>query len=120
MKSFSLTAADLDAVLRPFPEAVPLPACAYHDEAVFAREQATIFRRAWRCVGREEDVARPGDWLAAPLTPEGILVVRGHDLRLRAFYNVCQHRATRLRSARASIRSTWMRCCVGLSDLPAE
>jgi len=95
-KPFPISGAQVAAVVAPFEEAVSLPASAYSDPAVFERERAAIFDRAWLCVGREDDVARPGEWLQAPLTPEGILVVRGADLELRAFYNVCRHRATRL------------------------
>jgi Rieske 2Fe-2S family protein len=94
--AFPVSPAELDAVLAPFERAVGLPTAAYHDEAVFAHERRAIFDRAWHCVGREDDVRHPGEWLRAPLCPEGILVVRGADLELRAFYNVCRHRATPL------------------------
>lgn len=83
-------------MLAPLHDARPLPARAYWDEDVFAFEQAEIFGRSWLCVGREDEVARPGEWLLAPLTPAGVLVVRGADLEIRAFHNVCRHRAATL------------------------
>jgi Rieske 2Fe-2S family protein len=88
--------ADLAATLRPFPEAGPLPALAYRDPRVFAFDRDAIFARAWLCVGHEGALAAPGDFVLAPLTPEGILVVRGGDGVLRAFYNVCRHRGATL------------------------
>jgi len=88
----SLSSAELEAVLAPFERAHGLPAAAYHDRAVFDRERALIFDRAWLCVGRESDVTHPGEWLRAAVLGEGIVVVRGADLVLRAFYNVCRHR----------------------------
>ena len=64
------------AVLRPFGEARSLPPSAYKDPTVFEHEQTHIFDCHWLCVGREEDVSRPGQWLRAPVTPEGVLIVR--------------------------------------------
>ncbi|AUX42560.1 (2Fe-2S) ferredoxin [Sorangium cellulosum] len=96
MPELPLSPADLSAVLAPLPGARPLPARAYWDEDVFAFDQAEIFGRSWLCVGREDEIARPGEWLLAPLTPAGILVVRGADLAIRAFHNVCRHRAATL------------------------
>lgn len=96
MPELPLSSADLHAVLAPLDSARPLPARAYWDEDVFAFDQAEIFGRSWLCVGREDELSRPGEWLLAPLTPAGVLVVRGADLELRAFHNVCRHRAATL------------------------
>ena len=96
MPPLPLTAAELRAVLAPFEEARPLPALAYWDASVFAFDADDIFACSWLCVGREAELAHPGDWLLAPLTPEGILVVHGDDGVVRAFYNVCRHRGTTL------------------------
>ncbi|WP_437931419.1 aromatic ring-hydroxylating dioxygenase subunit alpha [Sorangium sp. So ce291] len=96
MPELPLSSADLRAVLAPLDSARPLPARAYWDEDVFAFDQAEIFGRSWLCVGREDELSRPGEWLLAPLTPAGVLVVRGADLELRAFHNVCRHRAATL------------------------
>ncbi len=96
MLLFPISPADVAAVLAPFDGALSLPAVAFHDDAVFAREREAIFDRSWLCAGRADEVAHPGAWLRAPITPEGILVVRGTDLVLRAFYNVCRHRAATL------------------------
>lgn len=91
-----LTSADLAATLAPFDEARPLPAHAYWDEDVFAFDRDAIFGRAWLCVGHERTIAEPGAFLLAPITPEGILVIRGEDGVVRAFYNVCRHRGATL------------------------
>lgn len=74
----------------------PFPGSAYVDADVFARERARIFEDAWICVGREEEVALPGQFVRAVVTgargPEPLVVVRGADLELRAFFDVCRHR----------------------------
>lgn len=66
---------------------------AYTDPAQLDRERAAIFARAWVCVGRVEDLPRPGAWLRAPIgAGPGVVVVRGEDGALRAFHAVCPHR----------------------------
>ena len=64
----------------------------------FARERERIFRRTWLNVGRESDVAKPGDHLVKDLAVAGasVLVVRGNDGVIRAFHNVCSHRCNKL------------------------
>lgn len=73
-----------------------LPSSWYRSEAVFALEKERIFCREWLCVGREEELAEPGSWRVLDLLGESLLLVRNREQRLRAFYNVCRHRGTRL------------------------
>jgi glycine betaine catabolism A len=96
LRPLPFSTADIAAVLAPLDRARPLPPRAYWDEAVFAFEREEIFERAFLCVGREDEIDKPGEWLRAPVTEEGVLVVRGADLSVRAFYNVCRHRAATL------------------------
>jgi len=70
-----------------------LPAGAYTDAAVLAREQELIFARTWQIVGRSEQVRAPGDYFCCQVAGRPVLVVRGTKGELRAFYNVCRHRA---------------------------
>jgi Rieske 2Fe-2S family protein len=60
------------------------------------RPLAPSFAREWVCVGRVEDVAEPGAWLRAPVTPAGVILVRGAGAELRAFHAVCTHRGSAL------------------------
>ncbi len=76
--------------------ATTLPGRYYTSEDVFAREQDRIFGRRWICVGRSADVANPGDYACPRIAGESLIVVRGRDERVRAFYNVCRHRGTRI------------------------
>ncbi|MDB5072969.1 MAG: hypothetical protein JWM87_4080 [Candidatus Eremiobacteraeota bacterium] len=68
----------------------------YHAPDVYAREQERIFARDWICAGRTEQLERAGDFVLAEIAGESIIVTRGTDARIRAFYNVCRHRGTRL------------------------
>jgi glycine betaine catabolism A len=73
-----------------------LPSAWYTSEPVFALEKARIFSREWLCVARAEELAQPGDWRVLDVGGESVLLVRNRAGRLRAFYNVCRHRGTRL------------------------
>ena len=68
----------------------------YTSPDVFAREQETIFSKQWVCVGREEALVAPGDFMLADVAGESLIVVRDGSDALHAFFNVCRHRGTRL------------------------
>ena len=88
------TAAEIEAVRRGFRGAALLPARAYHDPEVYAWEVEHVFFRDWIVVGREEEVAEPGTFMLRDHFGESVILVRGRDGVLRAFYNVCRHRGT--------------------------
>jgi carnitine monooxygenase subunit len=73
-----------------------LPGWLYTDSEFFAVEMERVIRPSWQVVCHENDVARPGDWYGLELLGERVIVVRGNDGELRAFANVCRHRAMRL------------------------
>lgn len=73
-----------------------LPRAYYLSEDIFRQEIARIFYEKWVCVGRAERVPEPGDYCVQPVGDESILIVRGQDGRVRAFYNVCRHRGSPL------------------------
>jgi Rieske 2Fe-2S family protein len=62
----------------------------------FAREKDRIFTREWFCVGREEEVPAPGDYLLLDVAGESVLLVRDRAGTLHAHYNVCRHRGSQL------------------------
>jgi len=70
-----------------------IPAPFYTDPAVAQVEKERIFGRTWQVVGRHDQIARPGDYFTTELAGEPLLVVRDTKGELRAFYNVCRHRA---------------------------
>src|ERR1700704_1216204 len=85
--------------------AFPLPASAYIDESVFARERDRIFARTWQLVARADELSRVGDLKPATILDEPILITRGLDGSLRGFYNVCRHRAAQVVVAKGNRRS---------------
>ena len=73
-----------------------LPRAAYLDAGEWARERERIFAREWTVIGRAADAPEPGDWFLGTVGGESLMIVRGDDDRLRAFFNVCRHRGAEL------------------------
>ena len=70
-----------------------LDASWYLDPQVFEREQDAIFARTWQAVARTDELTKPGDYLTSEAAGEPIVLTRDQTGKLRAYYNVCPHRA---------------------------
>jgi Rieske 2Fe-2S family protein len=68
----------------------------YVSQAVFEADLELIFGRHWIYVGVEPDVPEAGDVMAVDVGATPVLIVRGDDMAVRAFHNVCRHRGSRL------------------------
>jgi Rieske 2Fe-2S family protein len=77
-------------------QAKTLPGRYYTDPAVFRQEMETFFCEMWFCSGRTEQIQAPGDYYLCEVAGESIIVARDSSGAVRAFYNVCRHRGTRL------------------------
>ncbi len=73
-----------------------LPAWTYRDPEFFAVEMIRVMRPSWQVVCHTSDIANAGDWQTLEFLNESILVIRGEDMHVRAFTNVCRHRGSRL------------------------
>ena len=73
-----------------------LPAAYYVDGSYFNREMEALFGRMWICAGRIEQIERPGQFFVRDVLGESLIVTRSASAPVRAFYNVCRHRGTRL------------------------
>src|SRR5438876_2538536 len=73
-----------------------LPSSHYYSDEIYEREKDSIFFEEWFCVGREEELPSPGNLLVADVVGESVLVVRTKEGQLKAHYNVCRHRGSRL------------------------
>jgi glycine betaine catabolism A len=82
--------------LRPFGQSRMLPRAAYTDPAVFEWEQQNFFGGGWLCVGRSDQVAKPGDQRAERAGTGSVLLTRDDDGVLHAFANTCRHRGHEL------------------------
>lgn len=68
----------------------------YTAPGALAAEWERVWTRCWLFAGLASDVREPGDYFVYNLGRESIVVLRGEDGELRAFYNVCQHRGNRI------------------------
>jgi phenylpropionate dioxygenase-like ring-hydroxylating dioxygenase large terminal subunit len=73
-----------------------LPDWVYRDPDFYRRELERVMLPSWQVVCHESDLSRPGDYQRLDFADRPIFVVRGEDRSIRAFYNVCRHRAARL------------------------
>lgn len=73
-----------------------LPAWTYNDADFMALERKHLFLPAWHLVCHVADIPKAGDYQTFAMMGERALVVRGRDGAIRAFHNVCPHRAARL------------------------
>lgn len=66
--------------------------------ASFFEKEKEIWQKTWVMAARESQFAKPGDYLTFDLKAvnKPLFIVLGQDGKLRAFYNVCQHRGGRL------------------------
>ena len=76
----------------------------YTDPAILDAEKARIFRRTWQLVGTlntscgevndsKRTIADPETFFTVDVINEPVVVVRDKQSTLRAFSNVCRHRA---------------------------
>jgi Rieske 2Fe-2S family protein len=73
-----------------------LPGRYYTDPDLFRDELERFFCQTWVCAGRAGQIPRPGDYFLRQIAGESIIVTRDASGEVRAFYNVCRHRGTRL------------------------
>jgi phenylpropionate dioxygenase-like ring-hydroxylating dioxygenase large terminal subunit/AcrR family transcriptional regulator len=72
---------------------VTLPAWAYHSDEFHALEREHLFEPSWQVACHVSEVAAPGDYVSFEFFGRRGFVVRGTAGELRAFHNVCAHRA---------------------------
>ena len=82
-----------------------LPARWYTEPEFLDLEAEKIFYKTWQPVGRVEDVMRAGDFFSCEVLDQPLVITRNTEGELRAFYNVCAHRAAVVAHGRGNRRS---------------
>ena len=92
----------------PLAGAETLPAEVYQGAKIQLLEQTAIFESHWQYVGHVSQLPETGDLIVNEVANKPVLVVRQPDASLKAFYNVCQHRAGPLATEKGNVRN--LRC----------
>ena len=69
-----------------------IPSRLYTDPVYLELEQERIFARTWQVAARTEQLAEKGQYVVVDVAGESIVIVRDAG-QLRAFHNICLHRA---------------------------
>jgi len=77
----------------PLAQASTIPGSWYTDSRIAELERLNVFSKTWQLVARTDQVQTPGQFISTTVAGEPVVVVRGNDNVLRAFYNVCSHHA---------------------------
>lgn len=77
-------------------ESFTIPSRYYLDPDIYRQEITRIFYKSWWYAGHVSQLANPGDRILTRIDDQSVFITRGNDTKLRAFYNVCQHRGHEL------------------------
>jgi len=68
----------------------------YKDISIFDLEKHNIFYNSWIFIGHESQIPNKGDFFVYKLLDEEIIVLRNKENKVKAFFNVCRHRGSRV------------------------
>lgn len=91
-----LTRAELSPWSNPPLRHVPITGDRYTSPEFMAREWEHIWTKVWLLLGRAVEIPEPGDYQMEEIGRESFIMIRQDDGSIRAFYNVCQHRGSRI------------------------
>jgi carnitine monooxygenase subunit len=87
---------DKPAARTPSLDGFSLPGWIYRDADFLEAEKERVFLTSWQIVCHLSDIPRPGDYHTLDFLNEPLVAVRSPDGGVKAFFNVCRHRASRL------------------------
>ena len=73
-----------------------LPRRFYADPDFYRAELERFYVHGWICVGRADQIPAVGDYFTRAVANDSIIVTRDTSGAIRALFNVCRHRGTRL------------------------
>ncbi|MBI4428495.1 MAG: aromatic ring-hydroxylating dioxygenase subunit alpha [Ignavibacteriales bacterium] len=78
--------------IQPLERSETIPSTWYTDPRFFEVDKKAILSNTWQGIGHISRLRNAGDQIVGIVAGNPILVVRGQDGIVRAFYNVCRHR----------------------------
>ncbi len=88
-----MTMRPIDLKPHDYTSAHALPAAMYTDPEYLQSDIDKVLLKNWQLVGHVSQVAEQGDCIVETLLDKPILVIRNNQDQIKAFYNVCRHRA---------------------------
>ncbi|OZI11224.1 (2Fe-2S)-binding protein [Bacillaceae bacterium SAS-127] len=85
-----------------------LPYNDYVDPEVFEKERKQIFLKSWIFVGHTSQVERVGDFFTFEIGGESIIITKEKENNLKAFYNICPHRGTKVERTEKGNKKVFM------------
>ena len=70
-----------------FPRLPRIPGGRYRDPAFLEAERLALWKRTWLYACHADEIPEPGSFLLWNKTGSPLLIVRGKDRQVRAFYN---------------------------------
>jgi Rieske 2Fe-2S family protein len=93
-----------ERTMLPRAQAHQMPGQVYTSKEIFAAEKDRIFMKTWLCVGREEQIAKPGDYMTGEIMREPYIVARSKEGEINAFLNMCLHRGVPVAEGHGNVR----------------
>jgi len=80
----------------------------YLSEEVYKADISNIWRQFWLFAGYTFQVPKPGDFFTYEVGNESLIIIRGKDEKIRAFYNLCRHRGSRICNTQSGHRTRFV------------
>ena len=82
----------------------------YIDPAFATREMESMWTRTWQFACREEHIPEAGDYYVYDLGHYSFIVTRVSETEIKAYFNACLHRGTKLRPSGTSGFASEFKC----------
>ena len=89
-------ATDLSDLLRSRKPGKSLPREFYTDWRIFREDLRRVFHGNWIFAGHSCEIPKPGDYFILPVGEEELVILRDKEGEVRAHFNVCRHRGSRI------------------------
>ena len=88
--------ANIAELLRQDRKGHTLPQQLYVGQEAFAFDTQVLLPSVWLFACTVAHIKQPGDWFLFELAHNSVIIVRGKDREVRAFFNTCRHRGARV------------------------
>jgi len=82
----------------------------YTSQEFFDLEMERMWPRTWQWVCREEHIPEPGDYYVYDIGRYSFIIIRTKSRAIKAYYNACLHRGTKLKPSASEGSANELRC----------